>query len=90
MTSKRRPPSLKTVLPRSKYLSAKYLPINVRREYNRLIHTMPPVPPYISDYVKEFIMTLNLARVHPVFFSNNVLEPLRNRVHHDLHYNSCS
>jgi len=51
---------------------------------------MPPVPPYISDYVKEFIMTLNLARVHPILFSNNVLEPLRNRVHHTLHYNSCS
>mmetsp|Transcript_16193 Transcript_16193/g.11692 ORF Transcript_16193/g.11692 Transcript_16193/m.11692 type:complete len:92 (+) Transcript_16193:124-399(+) len=40
--------------------------------------------------MKELFMTLNLARVDPVFFSNNVLESLRDRVHVDKFYNSPS
>jgi hypothetical protein len=35
-------------------------------------------------------MTLNLARADPIFFSNNVIEPLRNRIHHDSLFNSIS
>jgi hypothetical protein len=48
------------------------------------------VPTNISDFMKEFMMTINLAREDPIFFSNNVLEPIRNRVHFDQNLNSFS
>ena len=35
-------------------------------------------------------MTLNIARVHPKYFSNNVLESVRDRIHQDKFYNSFS
>jgi hypothetical protein len=35
-------------------------------------------------------MTLNIARDHPIFFSNNVLESVRDRIHIDKFYNSFS
>ena len=35
-------------------------------------------------------MTLNIARMDPIFFSNNVLEQTRNRVHYDQNFNSYS
>eukprot|EP00350_Pseudokeronopsis_sp_OXSARD2_P001208 CAMPEP_0170560930 /NCGR_PEP_ID=MMETSP0211-20121228/51824_1 /TAXON_ID=311385 /ORGANISM="Pseudokeronopsis sp., Strain OXSARD2" /LENGTH=63 /DNA_ID=CAMNT_0010875801 /DNA_START=373 /DNA_END=564 /DNA_ORIENTATION=+ len=40
--------------------------------------------------MKELFMTLNLARVEPVYFSNNVLESLRDRIHADNFYHSPS
>lgn len=43
-----------------------------------------------SDHVKELMMTINMARMNPVYFSNNVLEVLRDRMHFDLKYNSFS
>lgn len=35
-------------------------------------------------------MTLNIARSNPIFFSNNVLEAVRDRIHADKHYYSFS
>jgi hypothetical protein len=40
--------------------------------------------------MKELFMTLNIARHVPVYFSNNVLEALRDRLHSDKFYNSPS
>jgi len=36
------------------------------------------------------MITLNIARHAPIYFSNNVLEPVRNRFHADGMYNSFS
>lgn len=36
------------------------------------------------------MITLNLARVNPIYFSNNVLECVRDRIHVDKFYNSFS
>lgn len=48
------------------------------------------MPDEAPDHVKELFMTINMARMNPVYFSNNVLEAVRDRMHHDLHYNSFS
>lgn len=40
--------------------------------------------------MKELFMTLNIARASPIYFSNNVLESLRDRIHGDKFYNSPS
>ena len=36
------------------------------------------------------MITLNIARAYPVYFSNNVLETVRGRLHADKAYNSFS
>jgi hypothetical protein len=35
-------------------------------------------------------MTINMARMNPIYFSNNVLELVRDRMHYDRSYNSFS
>lgn len=51
---------------------------------------MPAIPENAADQVKEIMITLNIARHAPIYFSNNVLEPVRNRFHADGMYNSFS
>ena len=51
----------------------KYLPINIRKEYQRLFHNLPMCPD-TGDQSVELMMTINMARMNPVLFSNNVLE----------------
>ena len=36
------------------------------------------------------MMTLNIARAAPIYFSNNVVEPVRGRMHKDKMYHSFS
>lgn len=36
------------------------------------------------------MMTLNIAKANPIYFANNVLEPIRNRIHSDGFYHSFS
>lgn len=80
-------------LPRSTryFYSHMFLPINIRKEYKTTFkHLMPPCPRDIADQMQELFMTINLVRVMPVYFSNNVLENLRDRIHIDKFYNSPS
>ena len=67
----------------------KYLPINIRREYAKQFHNLPMCPDS-GDQAVEFMMTINMARMNPIYFSNNVLEQVRQRMHYDRQYNSFS
>ena len=58
---------------KSNFCSVKYLPINIRKEYQRLFHNLPMCPD-TGDQSVELMMTINMARMNPVLFSNNVLE----------------
>jgi hypothetical protein len=46
--------------------------------------------PDSGDQSVELMMTINMARMNPVLFSNNVLEQVRSRMHQDRYYNSFS
>ena len=59
---------------KSNFFSVKYLPINIRKEYARLYHNLPRCPDKQGDQSVELMMTINMARMNPVLFSNNVLE----------------
>jgi len=49
------------------------LPINIRREYAKRFQNMPRCPDS-NDQSIELMMTINMARMNPIYFSNNVLE----------------
>ena len=87
--SKRPPPLDGKALKKSNFFSVKYLPINIRREYAKQFLNIPRCPDS-NDQSVEFMMTINIARMNPVYFSNNVLEQVRQRMHFDKHYNSFS
>ncbi len=90
MKEGKRPTELDTQKKESFFFSYKYLPINIRSDYKTKFSHLPRYPEAISDQSKEIFMTLNIARDHPIYFSNNVLEAVRDRIHSDKFYNSFS
>lgn len=66
------------------------LPINIGKLYKTKFKDLPRYPPNLSEIAKESFMTLNIARSNPIYFSNNVLEAIRDRLHSDKLYFSCS
>lgn len=74
---------------KSNFFSVKYLPINIRREYAKRYNNLPRCPDTMDQTV-ELMMTINMARMNPILFSNNVLEQVRKRMHKDGYFNSFS
>ena len=72
------------------FYSFKFLPVNLRSDYKTKFKGLSQPPENIPDQAKEMFITLNIARVHPIYFSNNVLESVRGRIHADKFYNSFS
>jgi hypothetical protein len=60
--------------------------VDIRAEYKEKYATLPNPNKKQSDEAKEMFYALNLMRVDPIWFSNNVLEAVRDRYHPDYNY----